>query len=346
MARALIEAGADVNLDRGGRETPLYWAAFSGRTEMVRVLVGAGAEINLANRYGDTPLICAATYGRTETVKALLEAGADVNLANRYGYTPLYWAAEQGHLDIVRLLLDAGADVNLAHRDQYTPLYWAAEKGHLDIVRLLLDAGADVNQKNIYGYTPLSSAAKNGHVEIVRLLKEEISSQKRLRASLYDVKANDKAICERLTRLHTIDLDDEEKGDHQLLFHMAKRGFIQAFDFLMARSMPDPQARPYNLPGDDINRLDEEGHTALYHAVQQGQVEMVKHILNKYQPDLTIQENDYETLLKLANPLIQLELSRYKINNPTFLAQAFLLLSAGVGKQNDKQSNHPGHRKF
>jgi hypothetical protein len=107
--------------------------------------------------------------------------------------------------------------------------------------------------------------------------------------------------------------------------------------------MPDPQARPYNLPGDDINRPDEESHTAIYHAVQQEQVEMVKHILNKYQPDLTIQENDYETLLKLANPLIKLELSRYKVNNPTLLAQVLLLLSAGVGKQDDNHSNHPGY---
>jgi hypothetical protein len=75
---------------------------------------------------------------------------------------------------------------------------------------------------------------------------------------------------------------------------------------------------------------------------------MVKHILNKYQPDLTIQENDYETLLKLANLLIQLELSRYKVNNPTLLAQVSLLLSADLrktkgGSDNNRPDNHSWH---
>jgi hypothetical protein len=45
--------------------------------------------------------------------------------------------------------------------------------------------------------------------------------------------------------------------------------------------------------------------------------------------ELTIQDNDYETLLKLAGAVIQLELSRYKVNNPTLGAQVLLLLFAG-----------------
>ena len=154
--------------------------------------------------------------------------------------------------------------------------------------------------------------------------------------------ANDEELCERLNRLHYLDLDDEENGDHRLLFHMAKRGFLQAFDFLMERSMPHPQARPYNLPGDDINRCDEEGHTALYHAVKEGQVEMIQHILKQYQPNLTITGNDYHSLFALAEPSIRLQLIAYK-DKPTLLAQASLLLSTGFRKKDGDHPSHPWH---
>jgi ankyrin repeat protein len=340
IVRELLTAGANNNLEHKDEygNTPLSCAAQNGHIEIVRELLEAGARVNLANNDGETPLDSAAYYGHIEIVKLLLGAGADVNLADSKGRTPLFMAAQEGHPEIINALITAGANVNLANSKGRTPLFLADERG----VRVLLEAGADINHQDRNGKTALSFATESGYTEIVNLLKEEISSQKGLRASLYDMRANDEEICKRLARLQTLDLDDKENGDHRLLFHMAKRGFIKALDLLMKYSVPTPWEGAFNVIGDDINRLDQDGHTALYHAVKEGQVEMIQHILKQYQPNLTITGNDYHSLFALAEPSIRLQLIAYK-DKPTLLAQASLLLSTGFRKKDGDHPSHPWH---
>jgi ankyrin repeat protein len=230
-------------------------------------------------------------------------------------------------------LLAAGANINHQNRNGRTPLFWAASRGHTETVRTLLEAGADVNLADNDSKTPLSLATEEGHTAIVNLLKEEASSQKGLRASLYDMRATDDEICERLNRLHTLDLSSTENGDHQLLFHMAKRGALKSFDFLMERSV---------IPDDDMNRRDKEGHTALYHAVKEGQVEMVRHILNGYRLDLTLKNNDYETLLALQpkdHPIVTL-LGQYNAPLLTTLWSRAVLFFSTSTKKKSASSHH------
>lgn len=139
----LMTAGADVNkADKDGR-TPLHFAAYEGRTEIVKVLIAAGANVNLANEGEHTPLLLAVYKGHTEIVKLLIAAGANVNLANVDGDTPLIAASREGHqTETVRLLIAAGADVNEADQTGWTPLKEAVFKGHTEIVELLKAAGA------------------------------------------------------------------------------------------------------------------------------------------------------------------------------------------------------------
>ena len=66
-ARLLLDYGADVTLlDSENDATPLCWAAFFGRLEVVEVLLAAGSEPNQRNKHGLTPLACAlgGTQGR------------------------------------------------------------------------------------------------------------------------------------------------------------------------------------------------------------------------------------------------------------------------------------------
>jgi ankyrin repeat protein len=145
-----------------------------------------------------------------------------------------------------------------------------------------------------------------------------------------------------IIELKTLDLDNEENGDHQLIFQMAKRGLIGAFDFLMKSSFATHWESAFNLPGDDIDRRDKEGHTALYHAVKEGQTEMVKHILNTYQPNLTLKNNDYETLLALQpkdHPIVTL-LGQYNASLLTTLwSRAVFFFSTSKNKESEK-SHH------
>ena len=105
----LISEGANINDVKDSfwfSVSPLHYAAGNGQIEVAKALIAAGANVNLAGKKGWTPLFIAAFRGDTEIVKTLIAAGADVNRADNDGKTPLYMAAR--HSDIVELLKAAG----------------------------------------------------------------------------------------------------------------------------------------------------------------------------------------------------------------------------------------------
>ncbi len=60
LALLLINRGADIDtIDGEHRASPLGWAAFFGRTEMVEILIDAGADPMQPNIHGLTPRQCA-----------------------------------------------------------------------------------------------------------------------------------------------------------------------------------------------------------------------------------------------------------------------------------------------
>jgi NAD(P)-dependent dehydrogenase (short-subunit alcohol dehydrogenase family) len=88
--RELIEAGSDPNAKApSGGSSPLITAATFGRTEAARALIDAGADVDQRNNDGSTALITAAFMCRTEIVEALLAAGADKSISNNAGSTAL-----------------------------------------------------------------------------------------------------------------------------------------------------------------------------------------------------------------------------------------------------------------
>jgi hypothetical protein len=86
VAKALIEAGADVNkqeLDDLGR-TPLMLAAAAGHTPVIMELIRAGANVNTAKNFAgfnvNTALEEAVLNAHEACVLALIHAGADVHM--------------------------------------------------------------------------------------------------------------------------------------------------------------------------------------------------------------------------------------------------------------------------
>ena len=85
-----IAAGTDLNdKEPSLGSTPLISAAVFGKTEIARALIEGGADVNLQNNEGSTALHSAAFLCRLEIVEKLLENGADKELLNNYGSTAL-----------------------------------------------------------------------------------------------------------------------------------------------------------------------------------------------------------------------------------------------------------------
>lgn len=118
-------------------------------TEIQRLL-DSGTNVDIRNEYEDTPLMFAAGTGRLEAVKFLLDRGADVNARNDWEHTSLLLAANNGHAKVVRLLLASGADITAQDKDGDTALDSAIRENHGSIVKLLMSPAAAIQiQRNM-----------------------------------------------------------------------------------------------------------------------------------------------------------------------------------------------------
>ena len=158
-------------------EKDLMVSSGEGIAWRVRTLLLRGVDPNCKSYVGPfgmkrlmTPICWAAYKGKLEVVKMLLEAGSDPNTADGNGNCPLHWAVKRGFKSTAKLLLDSGADLNQTDGHGQTPLYWAARIGHTDVVRMLLNAGADPNRQNILGESPLDGPTNIGDMDVVLLL--------------------------------------------------------------------------------------------------------------------------------------------------------------------------------
>ncbi len=167
-----------------GSWTALMYAARQGSLGAARALADAGAELNAVDPDGTTPMVLAIINGHYDVAAALAEKGADPNIADTAGMAALYAAVDMNTLgevygrpgrkstsrvpalELMKVLLAHGADPNAQLRSPAlqrahtpgepllgagtTPMMRAAKNGDVAAIRLLLDHGADpaLPQKN------------------------------------------------------------------------------------------------------------------------------------------------------------------------------------------------------
>jgi RNA polymerase sigma factor (sigma-70 family) len=107
----LIARGASVNtVSRHAMNvTPLHAALFGQRVRAAKALVDAGADVNLKRggtgpRAGWTALHYAAGFGFFDLAKALIDRGAEPAALDDNAKTPLQVACETGHSEVAELL--------------------------------------------------------------------------------------------------------------------------------------------------------------------------------------------------------------------------------------------------
>ncbi len=188
IVRLLLQAGADKDeyleellyqsTERSSiilPGTPLSYAVWKGRTDIVKMLIDAGADLSLGNL-----LFIAMDKKRNNIVKMLLDAGVPMHL------NALDQAVTTNNEEALKMLLDHGTNVNIQDRDGGTPLMRAVAMDNQNFVNILLDYNADVNIQMDFGITSLMAAVMRENREIVQRLLQVPEIDLSLQATIGD----------------------------------------------------------------------------------------------------------------------------------------------------------------
>lgn len=90
LVKEHIAAGTDLNQkDPLTGSSPLITAVTFDKQEIAKALVEGGADLNIQNNDGSTALLTAAFFGRVEMAQLLVNAKADTEIRNNYGASAL-----------------------------------------------------------------------------------------------------------------------------------------------------------------------------------------------------------------------------------------------------------------
>lgn len=134
--RRLLSDGASPDV-RVRYQPAIYQPIMDGNNEICFALLDAGADPNIEFPRGLFPIYVAAELGNLALVKKLLECGAEIDKLTPNGNTALRNAAEEGHYRVVEYLLDNGADADSVNRAGLTIADAAEHYGHFDIADLI-----------------------------------------------------------------------------------------------------------------------------------------------------------------------------------------------------------------
>jgi ankyrin repeat protein len=284
--KALLDAGADIDVKDDNGLTPLYWAAFNSSKDVLDLILARG---NYANT-----IHLAACRGDLSRVKTLIEEGTDVNTRDKFGCTPLHWVALADTNDVGDFLIVKGADANARDDMSFTPLMVARRLGMIEFLiskgadvnakvkthgrtrlhmscyageraaaELLIAKGANVDAKDNGGVTPLRLAAASGHKDIVELLLEKGAdvnvTDNQGRTPLAVAKQHKHTEVVNILRQH---------GAIETLLGAAASGDIDAVKLFLSK-------------GDDINIRGNNGDTPLLIAARNGHEDLVKLLIEK-----------------------------------------------------------------
>ena len=173
-----LAATADLNARDGNGRTPLHVATFARQRNALRALVKAGANIDLLDKDRYDGVTIASVADDEETLRVLLSLGASAKqVTSRYDGTALIAAAHLGHDGVVRQLIAAGAPLDHVNNLHWTAAIEAVVLGdggprHQATLKALINAGAKLQLADRQGSTPLQLARARGYTAMVQMLEK------------------------------------------------------------------------------------------------------------------------------------------------------------------------------
>lgn len=226
-----------------GGDAAFYFAVKRNKLAEVQKYIDGKIDLNAHNDAGDTALHIAAKQGLPEMAKLLLDNGANPRKGKKDdpGQLPIDDAVNFGKTELVALLTRHGGYIPGNTVDGRTLLHRAVEKGKPGMVEAMIKAGADANEMTPNGTTPLllALAARQEETAVALLQFPEVIH----------------GINTFFTRT-----DPRKRTAFQIAI---ERGMARAVDKMLEF-------------GGNVNARDDMGATPLEHAIEQGNLALVK----------------------------------------------------------------------
>ena len=264
-------------------DTPLMTALKNKSWNAAEQLIRDGAEVNVENAQGDSPLSLSLgpTPEHFAASAALLRAGADPNI---YSPRSTHWPepfltgmAEYNYPpSLIALALERGADVNIKDpEERETPLFAALRKNRFGQIELLCQHGADLAVVNTYGQCVLSCIdtfnTLKGIKSLEILLKNGLSADTPYGGGWAKHTMMEEAVQYGYTEIMITLLNHGADINHQDF--LGRTPLMQGID-------SENTYRLLVANDADLNIQDNEGMTAIMHALHYGDSDAIKFIFN------------------------------------------------------------------
>ena len=286
---ALVEAGGDVNAERGLCGTAIHYAAETGADDAIASLTRHGANVNnmggLWHEVGlnkfkgkrRTALHTVALFGWASAAEALLTAGANPNLRCRFGdqnhYRPLDIATEEGHVEVMKLMIMHGVNLDGTDpRKGRTALHVAAASGRVEAIRVLTRAGCSLDVRDSSNGTPLHTCVAHSSCAAVAALAavgadlNKASAEGDTPLHLGSSAARSRLDAVKALLAAGVDTGARNHEGSSALDLAAKAGHVALIEALIGG-------------GADVNSMDGDGRTALMFAVEANRASAVDALL-------------------------------------------------------------------
>ena len=280
----IISLGADPSAKTRNGDTTLHISCKHGHYDCVKYLLKVRNGLkDVKNSQGLTPLMkalfrCDTVFKEKvyrKTIQALIEGACDVNLCPDSNVSPLHVVAGKWNSSyLMGMLVQAGGDVNAVagHR---TPLMTALCRQKIDTtaVKLLIDSGSDVDFKNQTGKSLLHIAVSKSEDRCVEYLLQaganpNVEDESGDSPLWIAVSENNIKIAPLLIKYGANVNFRNTPYRMSLLCNAANRRYRKMVELLL-----DNDA--------NVNAETALGASALHYAVDQGEIQIVKMLLQR-----------------------------------------------------------------
>uniref|UniRef100_A0A8R7U352 PGG domain-containing protein n=2 Tax=Triticum urartu TaxID=4572 RepID=A0A8R7U352_TRIUA len=288
LQESLIKA---VNLDG---ETPLITAVRNGHVSLASFLLGRHCSvlgsrqpILQQDKYGFNALHHAIRNGHKDFALELIAAEPALSQAGKHNESPMYFAVMRNFTQVFKKLMQNPLSASLGGQHGRNYLHAAVMNGDQEIVKIIMKERPELaREADIKKNTPIAKAVESDKIDILQIILEHDSTLGYLIGNngfpLLNAAAYRGLVAAARKLLeHCPDAPYLEPDGSTLLHTAVWFDHLEFVEFILSR----PILRKL------VNMQDNEGNTALHHAVRKCNPRMVAALLSHVDIDATLLDN-------------------------------------------------------